>query len=195
MDRQHFLWELQARLEGRISRDALVEVLAYYNDCFDDAGPEREAEVIAGLGSPAQLARKILGESALRDLEGRQPGRSKLKTLLIVLAAILASPIAIPISLTVLILALTLVLVVFVCVAAVGIAAVCCIGAGVGVAVMGFGLVLDNWAASVFHLGGGLMAVGAGLLLMAATMALASLCVGGIARLAGRVLRRKEGGK
>ena len=35
------------------------EAIQYYNDYFDDAGPEKEAQVIAELGSPAKVARTI----------------------------------------------------------------------------------------------------------------------------------------
>ena len=41
------------------------EALQYYNDYFEDAGPEKEREVLEALGNPARVA-----ESIKRDLKG-----------------------------------------------------------------------------------------------------------------------------
>jgi uncharacterized membrane protein len=37
----------------------------YYNEYFDDAGPENEQKVIEELGSPAQIAARIKADSAV----------------------------------------------------------------------------------------------------------------------------------
>lgn len=62
MDRERYLQEVYGRLSNKMPRKDLDSVMRYYEEYFDEAGPEREAEIIAELGSPAELAAKILGE-------------------------------------------------------------------------------------------------------------------------------------
>ena len=156
MDREHFLWELQARLRGRIPDKQLDAVMEYYSAYFDDAGPEREQEVIDGLGSPAQVARQILGERALKDLE-RKESRGVLRTLGMVVLAIFAAPIALPVALIVAVLAVLLVALIALAVVMMGVCGVAAVAGGVTAAVLGFRVVLTNWATSVYFLGGGLV--------------------------------------
>lgn len=62
-------WEFMRRLEellADISPSEREEALQYYNDYFNDAGRENEAEVINALGTPEQVARIVregLGEN------------------------------------------------------------------------------------------------------------------------------------
>ena len=190
MDREHFLWELRIRLEGRIPEDRLEAVMAYYNAYFDDAGPEREQEVLNGLGTPAQVARQILGETTLKKLERREGGG--LGMLFRVLLAIFAAPIALPLALLMAVLAAGLVFCVAACVVLVGVGGILFVVTGGVIAVAGFSVVLTNWATSVYFLGGGLVLAGVGFLLVVATLALGRWCIRGFTGLAGRVLRRKE---
>lgn len=58
MNREEFLARLKSLLTG-ISEEERNEALQYYIDYFEDAGPEKEAEVIRELGSPEKLAAMI----------------------------------------------------------------------------------------------------------------------------------------
>ena len=58
MNRKEFMDRLE-KLLWNISDSEREEALQYYNDYFDDAGPENEAGVIADLVSPEQVAQKI----------------------------------------------------------------------------------------------------------------------------------------
>ena len=51
-----------------ISENERGEALQYYNDYFDDAGAENEAQVIEELGSPEQVARTI--KAGMTDADG-----------------------------------------------------------------------------------------------------------------------------
>lgn len=55
MNRIEFMAKLEALLRN-ISVDERKEAIQYYNDYFDDAGIENEAEVIKDLGSPETVA-------------------------------------------------------------------------------------------------------------------------------------------
>ena len=71
MNRSEFMKQLE-RLLQNVSPTEREEALQYYNDYFDDAGPENEKEVIEALGNPAKVA-----ESIKRDLTGSGDVRTK----------------------------------------------------------------------------------------------------------------------
>ena len=54
MDRMQFMKQLEELLSD-ISETERMEALDYYNSYFDDAGPEKEADVIRELGSPGKV--------------------------------------------------------------------------------------------------------------------------------------------
>ena len=63
MTRNEFLTALE-QLLASLPDDERKDALAYYEDYLDAAGPEREAQAIAELGTPEEVARKILDEQA-----------------------------------------------------------------------------------------------------------------------------------
>ncbi len=58
MNRAEFMRRLTALLQD-VPPAEREEALTYYNEYFDDAGEENEADVIAALGSPEELAKSI----------------------------------------------------------------------------------------------------------------------------------------
>lgn len=67
MKKEEFLRELEALL-GDISQGEREEAIQYYRDYFDDAGPEKEADIMEELGSPIRVARII--KAGLGDNDG-----------------------------------------------------------------------------------------------------------------------------
>lgn len=61
MTREQFMQKLEALL-APLSREERRDALDYYDEYFDAAGPEKEAQTIAELGSPEEVARKILDD-------------------------------------------------------------------------------------------------------------------------------------
>lgn len=55
MNRVEFMQQLE-RLLWDIPESDRLDAIAYYNDYFDEAGPENEAQVIRELGSPGKVA-------------------------------------------------------------------------------------------------------------------------------------------
>ncbi len=70
MNRSEFMRQLEALLQN-ISPTEREEALQYYNEYFNDAGPENEQDVIAALGTPARVA-----ENIKKDLYGSGYGDS-----------------------------------------------------------------------------------------------------------------------
>lgn len=61
MNRQEFMRQLEYLLRG-IPANERMDALAYYNDYFDEAGLEKENQVIQELGSPESVAQTILAD-------------------------------------------------------------------------------------------------------------------------------------
>ena len=137
MTRNEFMRELKERLDRLPSgeRDA---ALAYYEEYFDDAGPDREQEVIRELGSPASVASRILAEYAVKAArQSPYNPRKGFSAFWAVLLAVFAAPMAIPAVIVVVALMVAGFAVVF----AVGAAAVAIFIGGLGLFVSGcFGL-------------------------------------------------------
>lgn len=62
MNKTQFLKQLQYRLEGRLPKDELADVLSYYEAYFDDS-EEDEETVAERLGSPASVAEQVLKDA------------------------------------------------------------------------------------------------------------------------------------
>jgi hypothetical protein len=62
MNRHEFINRLDSCLIC-IERGEREAALRYYEEYFDDAGPDKEAEVISSLGSPEALAREIIAQA------------------------------------------------------------------------------------------------------------------------------------
>lgn len=73
MNRVQFMKQLE-KLLSDISEEERKEALDYYESYFDDAGPEREAEVIRELGSPGKVAAIIKADLGENDGEYTERG-------------------------------------------------------------------------------------------------------------------------
>lgn len=206
MDRQQYLRELEARLSNRMKPDALARVIHYYEEYFDEAGPEGEAQAILDLGSPAELTERIMGGDSGKQTEQRgrtdrweeedwpiDRPRKGLGMVWKVLLTICAAPVAIPVIIGLVAGGIVLLVGVLGVFAALGLAGVVGIAAGVFTAAAGFGALLTHgMTTTMLFVGGGMMAAGLGGLLLAGAFALTGLCLRGVARLLSRALRRRE---
>lgn len=62
MDRTEYLRALDQALAARVPAQERADILRYYQEYFEEAGPEREAAVMEELGSPWDLAQKLAEE-------------------------------------------------------------------------------------------------------------------------------------
>ena len=63
MNRLEYLTQLRRSLEdGGLAEDEINDAMGFYEEIFLDAGAAHEAETAANLGSPEELANKILQE-------------------------------------------------------------------------------------------------------------------------------------
>lgn len=170
MNRQEFMNRLAAEL-SRLPKEEIQAAMEYYSEYFDEAGPEREQETIAELGSPSKIATQIKADYAVRQLDEPGGGRSAkkgLSAILWVILGIFAAPVAFPVAIALGVSALA----VFIAIAAVIFSVIVSLGS---VCVSGIGLIFVGFAGLSGSLAGGIMLIGIGL---AAAGITALLCVG-----------------
>ena len=189
MDRETYLAELRTQLSGRTTAEELARIMAYYQDYFDEGGPEQTARIIEDLGDPAELAARILGGPAPGQIRKPAaprtpppPGRGWPLA-----AALFLIPLFLLLSGVLGVVAAGVFLGFVAGGMAAGWAGVLTIGAG-------FYVVFRRGLPTTMLCGGqGLMAIGAGLLLILLGLVLGWLCLKGAAALGGRALRRGRG--
>ena len=104
MDRKEWLRKLKSELH-KLPKNEVEDALNYYNEYFDEAGPEHEEEILIELGSPTRVATQIKADYAVRQLdEESKVGGSHFRlgrvgsVVAAAIAGILAAPIALPIA-------------------------------------------------------------------------------------------------
>ncbi|QHQ61791.1 DUF1700 domain-containing protein [Anaerocolumna sedimenticola] len=73
MTKNEFIKQLEDLLTD-ISSDERLEALQYYENYFEDAGPEREESIISELGSPAKVAASIKADLNASEQEVKNRG-------------------------------------------------------------------------------------------------------------------------
>ncbi len=146
--------ELAERL-ARLPPDERESALSYYEEYFDEAGPDREAEVIRELGSPHAVASRILADHAIKEARRApyNPGKG-LSAIWFVLLALVAAPIALPVVFGAVGLVVTIV----------AVAIAVCAGA-IGLVVGGIALFVGGFAGLFANPAGALILFGAAFLL------------------------------
>lgn len=70
MNRAEYLRTLSAALSDRVGDSEREDILRYYEEYFDEAGPEGEADLIAELGDPSKLAARLAEEGGFAPKGG-----------------------------------------------------------------------------------------------------------------------------
>jgi len=171
MKRQEYMTELGQRLSSLpLSREDRLNAIRFYEEYFNEAGPEREQDVIAELGSPAYVAARIalkLSNSSEPLNEKKHGIRNRMSALWIVVLGILASPVALPLALCAAALVFALLVTAASLVLAFGVSGIACIVSGALVVIYTVFFVLaSDIANAVYFIGAGLFVLGVGGLLL-----------------------------
>ena len=181
MNRAEFMKKLDALLSD-ISPEEREEALQYYNDYFDDAGPEQEARILAELGSPEQVAWKIKaglsGDDSAPRPSNPQPSnppsgkkeRNLWKLLAIILLCILLAPFVIPVGVGVLAVLLSVIIAVIATVAAILVSGIAIFIAGIFVIGVGLVQLFTVPALGIATAGAGCLLTALGILLSLALL-------------------------
>lgn len=166
MTRDEFLIRLRT-LVNDLPPEEREDVMSYYTEYFDDAGPENEQQVIRQLGSPENVAREALGggfRPRAEEAEGAPPRRRGLGGLWTAVLALFAAPVALPLLFAGVLMAAAMCLVVLCLLAVPFIIAAAFMASGVMNVILAFALGKLGFATVCYFFGAGLFMAAAGLL-------------------------------
>lgn len=177
MTRNEYMKILTHKLR-RLPKDDYYRAVEYFEEYFEEAGPDQEQQAIDDLGSPEDAAKALIMDLAAANV--KEPPKTIKKGLSAVwvgILAVFAAPIAVPLALCVIIVAgallLTLAAVILsIIAAAVGIAA-----AGILSVAGGAALLFQSFADGVCNIGLGLFCAGIGTLFIYASILFFRWCV------------------
>jgi len=183
MTSKEYLAQLEHFLK-KLSDEEREDAINYYTEYFEEAGPEREQEIIEALGNPKRLASTIRVEAAMRGMDEDKPKiRKGMNAVWLTILGIFAAPIALPIAIAI----FAVVLAVLISVGAVFIsmfaAAFACIASGIFLFITSFPLIFQSIPTSMFYLGSGIFLSGFGLLFGYGMYLLTSKTFKGLVRL------------
>lgn len=190
MTRNEFMFQLRTKLK-RLPQSDAEDAVAYYQGYFDDAGPENEQAVIEELGSPSEVAGKIISEFAFKQLENQPAAKKGFGAVGWVVLAILASPIALPIGIAILAVFFAAIVAVLSVLFAIGFTGIVVAGAGILSAVVGVTSVMTSPANTLYFVGAGMVALGVGAAILWLTVRVGRLAIAGISRLMAKWMKRR----
>jgi len=173
------------------------EVLEFYREYLLDADIQTYDDCVAELGSPKQLARKILADYSIRlneqlnsDSTHRQKSRANVRTIWLVGLALLSTPITIPVLIA--LLAITFAMIVATIAIGISLLAIFASVAllALGAITAGIGVFTQSLWISLFYIGAGLSILGAELLVLPLVVWFIGLIIQGIATLSQRLYHR-----
>ena len=193
MTKNEFLSQLGHRLRA-LPENERNDATEYYSGYLDDAG-EDEAEAIEHLGSPADVAAKIVAEYAVSDNgdaeETAQDRKRMLPIVWTVILAIFAVPVGLPLAVAVAAVAIALLAVIFSLVVAFGATAFGLFAGGLAAAVASIIALFQNVPLALMMLGSTLVILGLGIMFAKLTFVIAKSGFNSISRFVGKVIMRR----
>ena len=195
MTRDEFLIRLRT-LVGDLPPEEREDVMSYYTEYFDDAGPENEQQVIRQLGSPENVAREALGGGVrvARGEEGERPAprRRGLGGLWTAVLALFAAPVALPLLFAGVLTAAAMCLVVLCLLAVPFIIAAAFMASGVVNVILSLAMGKLGFATVCYFFGAGLFMAAAGLLGLVFSLKLLLWGCRGAIDIVNRLLHRRR---
>ncbi len=93
MSSQEYLESLGMALSTLVPAKERMNILRYYKEYFEEAGPENEPAIMEELGDPVELARKIAREGGFsgREADAEKSGKKSRNWVVIGIVAVLAA--------------------------------------------------------------------------------------------------------
>ncbi|XCP84668.1 DUF1700 domain-containing protein [Roseburia hominis] len=192
MNREEYMKSLSRRLK-RLPKEDFEKAMAYYEEYFDDAGPENEQQAIEDLGTPEMAADQLIREFALEN--AKEPPASVKKGLSAVwvgVLAVFAVPVGVPLALAVVVLLLALVIVVGALIFSVWITAFALMVCSVPCILLSFYQMTVAFADGIGTLGAGLVSLGVGVWVVFGSMALSKWFLNVVTRMFGKLVGGKK---
>ena len=166
MTKNEYLGTLSQKLR-RLPKEDYNRAIEYFEEYFEDAGPENEQQAIENLGSPEEAANELIIELAVRNAqEPPKTVKRGLSAVWIGILGICAAPIALPLGFAALAVILCLIIAVLLCIFSFFFTAAVVAGSGFICVVGGIILIFSAFADGLATIGLGLCTLGAGCLLV-----------------------------
>lgn len=178
MSRKEYLEALRKALAG-LPETERASAVRYYEEYFDDAGPENEAKAAAELGDPQKVAAQILNDyqelatTIPATKTGQKKSRQGVSPVILLLLLLLALPIGVPLVIAAFCIIFAL-LAALCALAAVVVIIPLCLAAGGGALTVFSFFVWHHPASALATLGSGLALLATGILLL---LLLIKLCI------------------
>ncbi len=192
MTKNEYLKELSSKL-NKLPREEMLDALAYYSEYFEEAGPENEQEVISKLGKPEDVAKQIIVDRAIKNIE--QPTKTVkggLDTIWIVILAIFAGPIAFPLAIMLVSVIFAMVVVAISLTFSIFLCGVSFLGSGLMSLVFSFAVFLNNPVNGIMAVGTGLILIALGIVFTLGGVALVRVMFAGIAKLFKKAIKKED---
>lgn len=191
MSREVFLADLEHQLH-HLDKTERQDVLEFYKEYFDEAGPENEQRVIEELGDPKEIAKNLNVQSAFQQAEADPKSAKKsLRAVWIGIGTFFAAPIALPLALAAAVIVFALVIVL---IALILTFFVLSLGFAIGAAAllaMSVVVLFASPAAALMTFGAGLTLAGLAGLVFVPTLIFSRWCFRSMASGINRLTRRK----
>lgn len=166
MTRTEYMKTLAYKLR-RLPKEDYDKAMDYFEEYFEEAGPENEQQAIQDLGTPEDAANELIIELAVKNAE-KPPKTVKkgLSAIWIGILGVCAAPIALPMALAILAVLISFIIVILLLLFCLVLAAVAVVASGV-VGIFGGGVILfSTFADGLTTIGMGLFTLGAGILIV-----------------------------
>jgi len=192
MSRDEYL-RILARELSRLPKEEFDRAMEYYTEYFEEAGPENAEVVMADLGSPVEVAREIIRETALKRMD--EPIKSMKKgfsSIWIVILAIFAAPIALPVAILLLAVLVMLLAAGVIVLAGMVIAGLGSVALGIVSIGAGISMLAQSVPSGIAVIGMGLLAAGTGILVAMAMAFIVKWIFRGVRAIFRRILRGRK---
>lgn len=190
MNRDEYMNELRRRLNG-LPNEELYNVLGYYTEYFDEAGIDREGEVIKELGAPASVASQILSDYAIKDMDiTSRTSRKGVSKIWFMILAVFAAPIALPLAAAALALIFAMIITVIALILAFAIVTVSLIIAGFATGFAGVAVMFQHVPTAIMFIGIGVIAIGLGIMFAMLVKVIATKGFKNVVKVANNLLNR-----
>lgn len=150
MNRKEYLQKLEKHLK-HLPKEDFQDTLDYFNEHFDEAGPENEQAIIQELGTPKEAARDILAHLYNKEKSEKKPNTRNMVWLIIL--SILAAPIGIPLAITLVALFITLLLLILSAILILISLWIVLLSLGIAQLLLAFDLFSLSWSSSLLFTG------------------------------------------
>ena len=158
----NYILQLKDNLTN-LSDSDIQDVVQFYQEFLLDGNFHSEADMITELGTPKQLARKIMADYSVSIPEKEEElheasSKSNLKTIWVILLGVLAAPVGIPLAIAAVVVMVAALLALTAIFIALAIVITSLFVSGIFIFVRSFGLLFGGyWASGFFYIGGGLV--------------------------------------